>query len=75
MAHVQSRAGERHRRRTLSDQRNAAGERERRVSTRRTNGIDQDVKLNRALCQLAEHMAELKGAAPKVIDAEIVEAA
>jgi len=33
------------------------------------------VKLNRALCQLAEHMAELKGAAPKVIDAEIVEAA
>jgi hypothetical protein len=56
-------------------QRNAAGQRVRRVSTRRINGIDQDVRLNRALWQLAEHMAELKGAAPKVIDAEIVEAA
>jgi hypothetical protein len=56
-------------------QRNANGERVRRVSTRRINGIDQDVKLNRALWHLAERMAELKGAAPKVIDAETVEAA
>ena len=31
------------------------------------------MKLNRALWQLAGKMAELKGAAPKVIDAEIVE--
>lgn len=34
----------------------------RRVSTRAVNGIDQDVKLNRALWQLAEKMAELKAA-------------
>lgn len=32
----------------------------RRVSSRAVNGIDQDVKLNRALWQLAEKMAELK---------------
>jgi len=32
----------------------------RRVSTREVKGIDQDVKLNRALWQLAEKMAELK---------------
>jgi len=34
----------------------------RRVSTREVRGIDGDVKLNRALWQLAEKMAELKGA-------------
>lgn len=34
----------------------------RRVSTRRVTGIDQDVKLNRALWALAERMAELKAA-------------
>jgi Domain of unknown function (DUF932) len=31
------------------------------VTTRQVNGIDQDVRLNRALWQLAERMAELKG--------------
>ena len=60
-------------------QRNANGERVRRISTRRINGIDQDTKLNRALWQLASRMAELKGAPkvsePKIIDAEFVEAA
>jgi hypothetical protein len=55
-------------------QRNAAGERVRRVSTREIKGIDGDVRLNRSLWALGEKMAELK-AAPKVIDAEIVEAA
>jgi hypothetical protein len=35
----------------------------RRVTTREVRGIDQDVKLNRALWMLAERMAELKGAA------------
>ncbi len=35
-------------------------ERGRMVSTRQVKGIDQDVKLNRALWQLAERMAELK---------------
>lgn len=34
----------------------------RRVSTREVKGIDQDVRLNRALWQLAEKMAELKAA-------------
>lgn len=34
--------------------------RRRAVSSRAVNGIDQDVKLNRALWQLAERMAELK---------------
>jgi len=38
------------------------GRRIRRVSTRQVKGIDQDVKLNRALWQLAERMAELKAA-------------
>jgi hypothetical protein len=33
----------------------------RRVTTRTVNGIDQDVKLNRAMWMLAERMAELKG--------------
>jgi hypothetical protein len=33
----------------------------RRVTTRPVQGIDQDVKLNRALWKLAERMAELKG--------------
>jgi hypothetical protein len=31
------------------------------VTTREIKGIDQDVKLNRALWMLAERMAELKG--------------
>jgi hypothetical protein len=35
----------------------------RRVTTREVRGIDQDVKLNRALWMLAERMAELKGMA------------
>ena len=39
------------------------GRRLRAVSTRQVKGIDQDVKLNRALWTLAEKMAELKGAA------------
>lgn len=34
----------------------------RRISTREVTGIDQDVKLNRALWMLAERMAELKAA-------------
>jgi hypothetical protein len=34
----------------------------RRVTTREVRGIDQDVRLNRALWQLAERMQELKGA-------------
>lgn len=54
-------------------QRDAEGRRVRRVSTRRINGIDQDVRLNRALWALAGKMAELKGVGPKVTDAEIVE--
>lgn len=54
-------------------QRDAEGRRVRRVSTRRINGIDQDVRLNRALWALAGKMAELKGVGPQVIDAEIVE--
>jgi hypothetical protein len=37
------------------------GRRIRRVSTRAVNGIDQDIKLNKALWVLAERMAELKG--------------
>jgi hypothetical protein len=51
----------------------ADGRRVRRVSTRRINGIDQDVRLNRALWALAGKTAELKGEGPKVIDAEILE--
>ena len=43
--------------------RDERGHRGRRVSTRAINGIDQDVKLNRALWSLAEKMAELKRAA------------
>ena len=39
------------------------GNRARRVTTRAVKGIDQDVKLNRALWTLAEKMAELKGVA------------
>lgn len=35
----------------------------RNITTRQVNGIDQDVKLNRALWVLAERMAELKGTA------------
>lgn len=37
-------------------------ETDRELSTRQVKGIDQDVKLNRALWQLAERMAELKAA-------------
>ncbi|ALA16092.1 phosphoribosylamine--glycine ligase [Chelatococcus sp. CO-6] len=40
-----------------------ANNRPRRVSTRAVNGIDQDVKLNKALWVLAERMAELRKAA------------
>jgi hypothetical protein len=39
------------------------GRRKRRVTTREVTGIDQDVKLNRALWTLAERMAELKATA------------
>lgn len=59
-------------------QRDGDGRRIRRVATRRINGIDQDVRLNRALWELAAKMAELKGSGPKVeapfIDAEVVAA-
>jgi len=48
------------------------GRRVRRVSTREIKGIDQGTQLNRALWQLAGKMAELKGAGPQVIDAEVV---
>lgn len=41
-------------------QRDANGRRLRRVTTRPISGIDQDVRLNRALWTLAERMAELK---------------
>jgi len=44
-------------------QRDPSGRRLRAVSTRQVKGIDQDVKLNRAMWQLAERMAELKAAA------------
>jgi Domain of unknown function (DUF932) len=59
-------------------QRDANGRRVRRVSTRRINGIDQDVRINKALWELASRMAELKGAVPKaskpqIIDAEVIE--
>lgn len=40
-----------------------ANDRPRRVTTRAVNGIDQDVKLNKALWVLAERMAQLKQAA------------
>lgn len=40
-----------------------ANNRRRRVATRPVNGIDQDVRLNRALWLLGERMAEIKGAA------------
>jgi len=58
--------------------RDASGRRLRHVSTRRINGIDQDMRLNRALWELASKMAELKGVGPKVeapfIEAEVVAA-
>ena len=54
--------------------RDAKGRRVRRVRTRRINGIDQDVRLNRALWALAGKMAELKGQGANVIEAEFVEA-
>ena len=37
------------------------GRRVRRVSTRAVNGIDQDIKLNKALWVLSQKMVELKG--------------
>ena len=40
-----------------------ANNRRRRMTTRAVNGIDQDVKLNRALWTLAAEMAKLKGVA------------
>jgi hypothetical protein len=43
--------------------RNANGQR-RRSTTREIKGIDQDVRLNRALWSLASRMAELKGGSP-----------
>jgi len=42
--------------------RDAEGQRLRRTTMREVRGIDQDVRLNRALWQLAERMAELKAA-------------
>jgi hypothetical protein len=42
--------------------REANGRRGRMITTRTVKGIDQDVKLNRAMWQLAERMAELKAA-------------
>ena len=42
-------------------QRDDRGRRVRRVTTRAVSGIDQDARLNRAMWQLAERMAELKG--------------
>jgi hypothetical protein len=44
-------------------QRDGNGRRLRAVSTRQVKGIDQDVKLNRALWTLAERMADIKSAA------------
>lgn len=38
-----------------------ANNRPRRVTTRAINGVDQDIKLNKALWMLTERMAELKG--------------
>lgn len=57
-------------------QRDADGRRVRRVSTRRINGIDQDVRLNRALWELATKMAELKVPPKEVpfVEAEVVAA-
>lgn len=47
---------------TARGERQTNGQRGRMVRTRHVNGIDQDVRLNRALWMLAERMAELKGA-------------
>jgi hypothetical protein len=55
-------------------QRAENGRRVRRVSTRRINGIDEDVRLNRALWALAGKMAELKGEDPKVSEPQVIEA-
>lgn len=44
-------------------QRDGTGRRLRAVTTRQVKGIDQDVKLNRTMWQIAERMAELKAAA------------
>lgn len=51
------------------------GHRLRRVSTRQVKGIDQDVRLNRALWQLAERMAELKEKNIPFAEAEVLQAA
>ena len=59
-------------------QRDNSGRRVRRISTRRINGIDQDVRLNRALWELAARMAALKSPTPRDIPtaaAEVVQAA
>jgi uncharacterized protein DUF932 len=55
-------------------QRDEAGRRVRRVTTRQVKGIDSDVKLNRSLWMLAEKMAALKTGVP-FADAEVVQAA
>ncbi|MGA8837528.1 MAG: DUF932 domain-containing protein [Candidatus Sulfotelmatobacter sp.] len=56
-------------------QRDANGRRVRRVSTRRVNGISEDVRLNRALWSLAEKMAALKAKDIPFAAAEVVRAA
>jgi len=56
-------------------QRDTNGRRIRRVSTRRINGIDQDVRLNRALWELAAKMAALKAKDIPFAAAEVVSAA
>lgn len=56
-------------------QRDANGRRVRRVSTRRIQGIDQDVRLNRALWSLGEKMAALKAKDIPFAAAEVVQAA
>jgi hypothetical protein len=59
-------------------QRDANGRRVRRVSTRPINGIDQDVRLNRALWELASKIAELKASQKSEVpfaEAEVVVAA
>jgi Domain of unknown function (DUF932) len=56
-------------------QRDANGRRVRRVSTRRINGIDQDVRLNRALWELASKLAALKApSSPPTHEVPFVEA-
>jgi hypothetical protein len=47
----------------------------RRVSTRQVKGINEDVRLNRALWQLGARMAELKGKNIPFAEAEVLQAA